>query len=140
MLISVLVSTVVFPFVGKLTDTYPAIKIVPYAFLLRFISTLLFFTIENPDSYKSYIVCVFMIVASIVEFSAVDSIFSKNLEKQTRGILCGIYMFFSNFGILLYSVAAGWLFDLYGPRSPFVLIGLLDLIFSIYVIKQIKKY
>ena len=51
MLISVLVSCIVFPFVGKLVDTYEAIKLVPYAFVLRSISAALFCFVKDPESY-----------------------------------------------------------------------------------------
>ena len=75
-----------------------------------------------------------MIMGSIVEQISVDSIFSKNLAKETRGLLNGVYSFSGQLGILMYSLAAGYFFDKVGPKSPFVIIGLLDFFFAIVCI------
>lgn len=56
-----------------------------------------------------------MIIGSIFEATAIESIFTKNLNKQTRGMLCGFYSFMGNLGFLLFSIAGGWLFDKIGP-------------------------
>ena len=74
-----------------------------------------------------------MIVFTIFESNLIDSIFTKNLVKETRGLLCGMQMFACNFGLLLYSISGGWLVDNIGPKAPFVLIGMLDFIFAITI-------
>jgi|TARA_B110000285_G_scaffold113854_1_gene129140 MFS family permease len=82
----------------------------------------------------AYTVCIMMVVGTIVENIAVDSIFNKNLPKETRGIMSGIYSFGGQVGILVYSLIAGYIFDKVGPKSPFILIGVLDALYAIYVI------
>ena len=57
-----------------------------------------------------------------------DALFTKNLPSDIRGVFCGLYQFFGSLGVLLYSKAGAWLFELHGPRSPFLLVGLLDLL------------
>jgi len=37
-------------------------------------------------------------------------------------------------GILFYSFSAGWLFDNFGPKSPFILIGFLDVSYALGII------
>jgi F0F1-type ATP synthase assembly protein I len=37
-------------------------------------------------------------------------------------------------GILFYSFAAGWLFDNFGSKSPFTLIGFLDVSYAVGII------
>jgi len=76
-----------------------------------------------------------MIIATIIENISVDSLFAKNLPKETRAILNGAYSFSGNIGVLLYSLLSGWLVDNVGPKSPFAVIGLLDIIFgaAVYV-------
>ena len=93
MIISAVLSAVIFPFVGKLCDNYEAQKIVPFSFLFRCFSTVMFCFLETPDSCIAYVVCVLVIIGSIVEQISVDSIFAKNLPKETRGILNGVYSF-----------------------------------------------
>jgi MFS-type transporter involved in bile tolerance (Atg22 family) len=114
-LISTLVSSVVFPFVGKICDNHSPKITIPVAFFFRCLTCFLFFTIERPDSMRSYVTCTLMIVGTIVENISVDSIFSKNLPKETRAILSGAYSFFGQVGILVYSLGAGKLYDIFGP-------------------------
>ena len=135
-LISTLVSSVFFPFVGKICDAYSPKITIPLAFFFRCSTCMLFFTVEEPNSTKSYVTCTLMIIGTIVENISVDSIFSKNLPKETRAILNGAYSFFGQFGILVYSLSAGKLYDLYGPKTPFAIIGILDLVFGILVMNR----
>ena len=130
MIISVILSAMIFPLVGKLCDKYDVRNVVPYAFLTRFVFTLFFSRLQTPDSYEAYAICVFIIIASIIEMISVDSIFAKALPKETRGILNGAYSFAGQLGILLYSMGAGYVFDNIGPNSPFVLVGIADFSFA----------
>ena len=83
-----------------------------------------------------------MVVGTIVNNICTDSIFYKNLPKETRGILNGAYSFAGQLGILAYSIAAGYLFDIL-PKSPFILLGALDLafvfIYMIFILVQSSK-
>lgn len=81
-----------------------------------------------------------MIVGTIIENISVDTIFAKNLPKETRAILNGAYSFSGQVGILIYSFVSGWLFDNYGPTSPFVLVGILDVLFAIAIIIASEFY
>ena len=80
-----------------------------------------------------------MIVATIIENISIDTIFAKNLPRETRAILNGVYSFSGSLGILIYSLVGGWLFDTYGPRSPFVLIGILDFLYGFYILIRAKS-
>lgn len=91
MVVSVVLSALVLPLVGKLFDTVDAAKAMPFAFLLRSFSTFLFWLLESPNSVAAYAVSVIMIVGTIIENIAVDSVFYKRLAKETRGVLCGAY-------------------------------------------------
>ena len=93
MLYSVVLSSLVFPFVGKFCDTYSPKKTVPFAFLFRCSTTYMFWLLERPDTTSAYAVCVLMIIGTIIENISIDSIFNKNLPKETRGILNGVYSF-----------------------------------------------
>ena len=50
MVMSVLVSAFVFPFVGKLCDSYSPKLMIPLAFLLRAFTTLMFYLVATPNS------------------------------------------------------------------------------------------
>lgn len=72
-----------------------------------------------------------MVITTIAEQISCDSIFMKNLNKETRGILSGAYSFVGQIGILFFSLVGGWMFDNLGSKSPFVAIGCLDLGFAV---------
>ena len=131
MLISVLFSTVLFPLIGKVCDNMEPAQIVPTAFLIRGVSTCMFCMLNRPDTFQAYFVCVLMIIGTIVENISVDSIFNKNLPKESRGALNGLYSFAGQSGILVYSLVGGWMFDNIGRYSPFVIIGVCDFSFAI---------
>ena len=131
MLISVGFSTILFPFIGYICDKMDPAKIVPGAFLMRCASTCMFCMLDRPDTFEAYLVCVLMIIATIIENISVDSIFNKNLPKESRGALNGLFSFAGQSGILFYSIIGGWMFDKIGRFSPFVVIGICDFSFAI---------
>lgn len=96
----------------------------------------MFWLLDRPDTGYAYAVCVMMIIGTIIENISIDSIFNKNLPKETRGVLNGVYSFAGQLGILIYSFLGGWMFDHIGPTSPFTLIGVLDFAFAMLVIAK----
>lgn len=132
LVISVAISSLVLPLLGRYIDSSPAIKLVPYAFMSRCVCCYLFSMLRAPDTVAAYAVCVLIIISTIFESNLIDSIFAKSLGKAARGLLFGLQMFFCNLGLLIFSVSGGWLFDHVGPKSPFILIGVLDFIFALY--------
>lgn len=134
MVIATLISAFVLPVVGKVCDSYTPKITIPFAFVFRAVTTIFFAYVENPQSYGSLAICISMIIATIVENISVDTIFNKNLPKETRGVLNGVYSMAGQLGILMYSKYGGILFDDFGPKYPFYLIGLLDLLFALGVL------
>ena len=143
MVASALICVVVLPVVGKLCDTIDPRNIMPIAFLSRCLTTYLFWLLDSPDTLRTFLVCVAMVVFTVTESVCCDSLFMKNLNKETRGILNGVYSFAGQVGILIFSLVGGWIFDNLGPKSPFVAIGCLDLaftiLFCIFRIRQSNK-
>jgi len=133
MVISVLISAFVFPFVGTICDLYAPKIIIPFSFLLRAMTTVLFYYLKSPNSYGAYIICILMIIATIIENISVDSIFVKNLPREIRAVLQGVYQTSGYIGIFIFSLCAGWFFDHWGPKSPFLLIGFLDFVYAFSV-------
>lgn len=93
MVASAVICIFVLPLIGKLCDSVDPRKIMPLAFLARCWTTYMFWLLEKPDSFECFTVCVSMVIATIAEQISCDSIFMKNLNKETRGILSGAYSF-----------------------------------------------
>ena len=49
-------------------------------------------------------------------------------------MLNGAYSFCGQFGIMIFSLLCGYLFDNIGPYSPFILMGILDFTFAFVVL------
>jgi len=130
MVASALLCIFVLPVLGKLCDTIDPRKIMPVAFLARCSTTYMFWLVKDPRSLHMFVVCIAMVIATIAEQISCDSIFMKNLNKETRGILSGAYSFVGQIGILIFSLVGGWMFDNLGSKSPFVAIGFLDFGFA----------
>jgi hypothetical protein len=56
----------------------------------------------------------FISIGTLLENVIVDALFTKNLPKDIRGILNGLYYFFGTGGMLLYSKICGTLYDQLG--------------------------
>lgn len=93
MVISVLVSGFVFPFIGQVCDLYSPKIVIPVSFFFRFFTTVLFAFVHDPNSMIALFTCILMIVATIIENISIDTIFNKNLPKETRGVLTGAASF-----------------------------------------------
>ena len=131
MVASALICIFVLPVIGKICDIVDPRKIMPFAFLSRCGTTYMFWLLKDPESIYTFLVCVAMVICTIAEQISCDSIFMKNLNKETRGILTGAYSFAGQVGILFFSLVGGWMFDNLGPKSPFIAIGILDVAFTI---------
>lgn len=131
MVSSALICIIVLPLIGKLCDTVDPRKIMPFAFVSRSLITYMFWRLTSPQDEWTFVVCVSMVVATITESVCCDSIFMKNLNKETRGIFNGLFSFAGQIGILIFSLAGGWMFDNLGGKTPFVTIGILDIVFVI---------
>ena len=66
---------------------------IPFSFLFRSFICYLFSYVKDPQSEISFIICILMIIATIVENISVDSVFAKSVPKETRGVLNGLYSF-----------------------------------------------
>jgi len=134
MVVSAGLAAVVFPIFGKLCDTFDPSTMMPIAFLVRCFFTFMFWRLEAPNTLAANTVCAMMVIATVAETITIDTVFYKRLAKETRGVLCGAYSWAGQLGILLFSLAGGWLFDNIGTSSPFVLVGVLDFLFACLVI------
>ena len=134
MMISTIFAGLVFPIVGKICDIVSASKIVPFAFFMRCFTCYLFLILKSPKQTMAYVICPAVVVSSVVEQISIDTIFAKNLPKETRGMLNGVYSFCGQLGIFIYSLVAGYTFDHFGSKSPFVIIALLDFFFGLFCV------
>ena len=93
MIASTFAAIIVLPIVGFICDRIESRKIIIVAYLLRTFTVFMFNELKQPDTWQAYLVCVSIVITSIIEQIANDSIFYKNLPAETRGVFNGLYSF-----------------------------------------------
>ena len=130
-MLSAILSAILYPLIGVICDKIDPMKIVPFAFIFRFFTMVLFEFISTPRSAYQYFVSLAIVVASLLEQISVDSIFNKNMPKETRGMFNGFYSVMVVIAVLVYSGLSGYAIDKYSnTKWPFYIIGGFDLIFA----------
>ena len=119
------------PMMIRMSDHWHLGYCIGIAFLIRAIVFIIGFPIlEIPDGVMTYIICSIMLCCTAVQSIAVESYFSKLVPSDIAGSMRGLYNFFGQIGVLLMSILAGYLYDVWGPSSPFLIIGILDFILA----------
>ncbi|MGI9238784.1 MAG: MFS transporter [Woeseiaceae bacterium] len=80
-------------------------------------------------------------VAEISAFVSSQALVGQQAEPQHRGAIMGFFGVAGAFGILIGTKGGGFLFDAYGPSSPFVVFGFLNLVVFVWgliVFRQVK--
>lgn len=129
MIVSVICGVAFIPLVGKYADSVNPKIALPLAFLVRLSSIVAFYFTNNPKSYFSYGVSIWMVLGTLMESVTNDAILFRNADTQIRGVIYGTANAFGFLGQFLFSLAGGWLFDKIGPKAPFYLVGCCDLFF-----------
>lgn len=72
-------------------------------------------------------------VGSVFAMTSIETVFVRNLPKEVRGTMNGVQSFFGTMGVLIFVKVGGYMFDIYGPKSPFLLVGIINLTFAVIV-------
>ena len=105
------------------------------AFLMRSIVFIFGFSfLKTPDSIWTFILTLAMLSTTGVQSISVETFFSKIVPSDISGTMRGLYNFFGQVGVLIMTFLAGYLYDFWGPSSPFIIIGILDFLLAITTI------
>jgi MFS family permease len=74
-----------------------------------------------------------IMIGSVCTMTSIETVFSRNLPKEVRGTMNSIQTLFGTIGGLAFTVVGGHMFDLYGTRSPFLVVAGINLIFATFV-------
>ena len=90
--------------------------------------------ITDPRTPLATLVFILMAVSLFMQNLLTDTLFQKNIPKDIRGSMMGIYNFMGILAILFYSKIGGIMHDSYGSRYPFILVGVIQVIFIIMIL------
>jgi MFS family permease len=71
-----------------------------------------------------------LVLGTLAESVTIETILLRNATPKTRGLMHSSGVSFGYIGLLLFSLGGGILFDKFGARMPFLVVGCLDLFFA----------
>ena len=125
-------------FIRKLNDTLPIKIITPISFALRGLILFSLSGVTNPTSFHSYFIWSLITFEGLIVGIIIDGYFAKNLPKEIRGVLISFMTFSGLVGKAIAVKIGGILYDSIGRNAPFIMIGICDLIFTVFIMIMIK--
>lgn len=111
MVVSVVLGVCMVPLVGKAVDACNPKWVLPFGFFCRFGAIVMFMFIKSPSGIYSYCVSVLLVLCTVIENVTVDSLILRNADKEIRGVIYGAGSACGYFGMLVFSLVGGILFD-----------------------------
>lgn len=65
--------------------------------------------------------------------TSIEAAYSRHLPKEVRGIMNGVQSLFGTLGGLWLTKLGGYMYDIYGPKSPFLVVAFTDIAFAVLV-------
>ena len=113
---------------GILADRISRAAAIPVASGLAAAVYMSIFFVDDPTAGWVKILLFIMGVAEISAFVSSQALVGQQAEPQHRGAIMGFFGVAGAFGILIGTKGGGVLFDAYGPSTPFVVFGALNLV------------
>ncbi|WP_101758586.1 MFS transporter [Oceanicoccus sp. KOV_DT_Chl] len=126
---------------GIISDKISKVAAVSLASGMAAVVYLAIYFVDDPTANWVWGLMFLMGIAEISAFVSSQALVGQQAPEQRRGAVIGFFGTAGAVGILVGSGGGGWLFKHYGPTSPFVLFGVLNLtvfIWSLWV-KRIHR-
>lgn len=117
---------------GILADKISRAAAIPVASGLAAAVYMSIFFVEDPTAGWVKGLLFIMGVAEISAFVSSQALVGQQAEPQHRGAIMGFFGVAGAFGILIGTKGGGMLFDAYGPSTPFVVFGALNLLVCVW--------
>lgn len=126
---------------GKLADKISRAAAIPVAAGLAAAVYMSMFFVEDPTAPWVKVLLFIMGVAEISAFVSSQALAGQQAEPQHRGAIFGFFGVAGAVGILIATKGGGILYDAYGPSTPFVVFGALNLVvfmWGLLVYRQVR--
>lgn len=119
------------PIFGYLADRFNRLGLLLFALLLTTIAFLSFALVHDVFGNMMIIAVVLVGLAEGAQIIAAQSLFGQEAPDHIRGAATGVFTFLGNISVLAINLLGGYLFDKVAFNSPFVMEGVLHLVFFI---------
>ena len=97
----------ILPLIGQIGDKVPSKVVIPAAFAFRSIIGMTFIWNNNPASTVSQAMCSLLMIGTLIECISIEVLLMRNMPNQIRGTMMGMFNFFSQVGVLLFTLIGG---------------------------------
>ena len=133
-LISLALSLVILPVAGKIADTIPAFIFIPVCSVVRCAMGLQFQFFTNPASTGARLICALFVILSLLQRLGIETLLVRNVPRTVRALVVNIDEFAGLAGGAAFALTCGYLFDKYGPATPFSLVAILDFVYALIIL------
>lgn len=99
----------------------------PASCFVRFLSIIGFYFIHDVSSVYSYVISIMMVLGTLMETVCTDAVLFRMANREIRGTIFGMANAFGFLGQFLFSLFGGMLYEAFGAKAPFGLVGAADL-------------
>lgn len=102
----------------------------------------LFGLIENPFQPITYAAAVFLGIGEMSGILASQALIGQVAPERGRGAVIGLFTLSGSIGIFLAAAVGGWLFDVWRPSAPYIIMGITSGLLSIaaiYVYRETRN-
>ncbi|MDO7843400.1 MFS transporter [Sphingomonas immobilis] len=122
------------PIFGYLADRFNRVGLLLFALLLTTIAFLSFGLVHDVFGTMMIVAVVLVGLAEGAQIIAAQSLFGQEAPDHIRGAATGVFTFLGNISVLIINVLGGYLFDKVDFRAPFLMEGVLHLVFFILAV------
>lgn len=124
------------PIMGPVIDRINRVTALAICMALAALGNLAVMLLDNPLASYGIIFFILLGIGQISVFLSAQSLIGQEAPMAQRGTILGAFNISGALGILVITSSGGYLFDVIDPRSPFVVVGCINLLLmvaSIYV-------
>lgn len=116
------------PILGPVLDRLDRVSALAVCMGLAALGNLAPLLLDNPLAKHGWIFFVLLGIGQISVFLAAQSLIGQEAPRERRGSILGAFNVAGALGIMLVTLAGGYLFDHVDPRAPFVLVGVINIL------------
>lgn len=116
------------PILGPLMDRIDRVSALALCMVLAAIGNLSLLLLDDPLSRYGLIFYILLGIGQISVFLGGQSLIGQEAPREKRGSVLGAFNISGAIGIMLITLAGGYLYDQIDPRAPFVLVGAVNVL------------
>ena len=119
---------------GAISTRLNRVTALVIAMALAVVGYTMFGLVADPNARASIGAAMLLGIGQMSSILSSQVLIGQEAPRETSGSVLGMYGFFGAAGILFVSALGGWLFDVWRPGAPFLIMGIANLILLVWAI------